>query len=49
VTLALERDDPRGALAALASLPGLPAPRAVQYGELSLRDLYRDLYGVEAC
>ena len=45
----LEREDPRDALAQLAALPGLPVPRRVQYGELALRDLYRDLYGVEAC
>jgi ABC-2 type transport system ATP-binding protein len=49
VTLKLEREDPREALAQLAALPGLPVPRRVQYGELALRDLYRDLYGVEAC
>jgi ABC-type multidrug transport system ATPase subunit len=49
VTLLLASADPREALAQLAGLPGLPAPRRVQYGELALRDLYRDLYGVEAC
>jgi ABC-2 type transport system ATP-binding protein len=45
----LERPDPRPALAALAAHPDLPAPASVHYGELSLRELYRDLYGVEAC
>lgn len=49
VTLALDGDDPRPVLAGLERVAGLPAPRTVQYGELSLRDLYRDLYGVEAC
>jgi ABC-2 type transport system ATP-binding protein len=45
----LDQPDPRPALAVLASSPGLPAPSSVRYGELSLRELYRDLYGVEAC
>lgn len=49
ITLALERADPRDVLAQFGLLAGLPAPRALQYGELALRDLYRDLYGVEAC
>ncbi|MBI5432389.1 MAG: ABC transporter ATP-binding protein [Planctomycetes bacterium] len=44
-----EGDDPRPFLAALATLPDAPAPRALDYGELSLEELYRDLYGVEAC
>ena len=41
--------DPRELLAALARTPGLPAPESIRYGEVSLADLYRDLYGVEAC
>lgn len=49
VTLRLSSADPREVLAQLGGLAGLPAPRSVQYGELVLRDLYRDLYGVEAC
>lgn len=49
VTLELECADPREVLAQLGALEGLPPPRAVHYGELALRDLYRDLYGVEAC
>ena len=32
---------------ALAESGSLPAPATVAYGEPSLRDLYRDLYGVE--
>jgi ABC-2 type transport system ATP-binding protein len=44
-----EGDDPRPFLGALAALGDVPAPRALEYGELSLEELYRDLYGVEAC
>ena len=44
----LPRRDPRALLAALA-VPELPAPRAIRYGEASLAELYRELYGVEAC
>ncbi len=45
--LRLASPDPRTALAALATLADLPAPSAIEYGSLSLRELYRDLYGVE--
>jgi ABC-2 type transport system ATP-binding protein len=45
----LEQPDPRPALASLAARPDLPPPRSVHYGELSLTELYHDLYGVEAC
>jgi len=45
----LDRPDPRPVLAALAARADLPPPSSVQYGELSLRELYHDLYGVEAC
>lgn len=38
--------DPRPFLAALANTGGLPPPRAIEFGRLSLEDLYRDLYGV---
>jgi hypothetical protein len=34
-------------LAALERSAALPAPVAIDYGHLSLADLYRDLYGVE--
>jgi hypothetical protein len=27
----------------------LPPPTSIDYGHASLNDLYRDLYGVEAC
>jgi ABC-2 type transport system ATP-binding protein len=39
--------DPRPFLAALAREGDLPAPRQAVYGDLSLADLYRDLYGLE--
>ncbi len=42
-------DDPRPVLQALAQHPGAPAPRALDFGRASLAELYRDLYGVEAC
>ncbi len=45
----LDQADPRPLLAALGARDDLPPPCSVQYGELSLRELYRDLYGVEAC
>ena len=43
----LAGEDPRGFLAALAQSNALPAPTAIEYGRMSLADLYRDLYGVE--
>ncbi len=46
----LASDDPRPFLAELASLPGIGAPLSLDYGQTSLADLYRGLYGVEeAC
>lgn len=47
--LHLEAEDPRPALAALFGDASLPRPLRVEYGEPSLEDLYRDLYGEEAC
>jgi ABC-type uncharacterized transport system ATPase subunit len=47
VSLRLASSDPRPFLAALALAADLPPPSAAAYGELSLADLYRDLYGVE--
>jgi len=35
------------ALRALLAASGLPEPRALTYGELSLAEVYRELYGVE--
>ena len=49
VTVELASDDPRPFLAALAARAGLPPPNAIEYGHGSLQDLFRDLYGVEAC
>ena len=45
----LSGDDPRDFLAELAALRELPPPSSIEYGRTSLQDLYRDLYGVEAC
>lgn len=44
----LEDEDPRAFLARLSAIGG-PIPRAIEYGQLSLAELYRDLYGVEGC
>lgn len=41
--------DPRAFLAELAMLRELPPPISIEYGKTSLQDLYRGLYGVEAC
>ena len=41
--------DPQGALASLLAKADLPAPTSVVYGKLPLADLYRELYGGEAC
>ena len=46
----LDSDDPRPFLAELASLEDVSAPRTLDYGQASLSDLYRGLYGIEeAC
>jgi ABC-type multidrug transport system ATPase subunit len=47
--LELDDGDPRAFFAALAARRELPAPSAIEYGEPSLEELYRDVYGVEAC
>jgi ABC-2 type transport system ATP-binding protein len=44
----LASDDPRAFLARLLAVRDLPSPRAIEYGRLSLQELYTDLYGVEA-
>jgi len=49
VTVMLEGRDPRPFLAQLARHEDLPAPLAIEHGRLSLRELYRELYGVEGC
>jgi ABC-2 type transport system ATP-binding protein len=48
-SIEMESADPRRTLAALSSAPGLPAPIAIEHGSLSLTDLFREFYGVEAC
>jgi ABC-2 type transport system ATP-binding protein len=45
----LDQSDPREFLAEIAAMRDLPAPVAIEYGRTSLQDLYRGLYGVEAC
>ncbi len=45
----LAEEDPRGALASLLTKADLPAPTSVVYGKLPLADLYRELYGGDAC
>ena len=47
VRLVLEEEDPRPSLGRLADMESLPAPLSVEHGRLSLRELYRSLYGVE--
>lgn len=49
VVVTLREDDPRPFLAALAAARAAPAPIAVEFGGLSLAELYRELYGVEGC
>ena len=49
VTVELDVDDPRAFLAHLAQRNDWPRPAFLSYGEVSLQDLYSDLYGVEAC
>jgi len=49
LVFALEDEDPRGALVGLLRQGTAPVPRRIEYGELSLEVLYRDLYGEDAC
>lgn len=49
VVVQLGGDDPRPFLAALAAASAAPPPTAVEFGGLSLAELYRELYGVEGC
>ena len=48
-TVRLPSDDPREFLARACASRDLPAIAAIEYGALSLPDLYRELYGVEVC
>ncbi len=43
----LDAQDPRAFFERLAAHAALPAPESLEYGRLSLKDLYRELYGVE--
>jgi ABC-2 type transport system ATP-binding protein len=45
----LESEDARAFLGEACALPGLPPPARIEYGQLSLVELYRELYGVEGC
>ena len=45
----LDATDPQVALSQLLARTDLPAPTSVLYGQLPLADLYRELYGKEAC
>ncbi len=45
----LDVEDPRPFLVALGAQAALPAPATIEYGQISLQELYRDLYGVEGC
>lgn len=49
LTLHLTEEDPRAVLGALFLDGTLPRPVRVEYGELSLEDLFTELYGEEAC
>ena len=46
-TLLVEDDPPRAGLARLLQARGLPEPSSLVFGELSLHELYRELYGEE--
>ena len=46
-TILARSDDPRATLLELLALENLPAPASLTFGELSLRELYRELYGEE--
>lgn len=48
-TIDLAEGDPSALLGAALSSSALPRPRAVASGELSLQELYREVYGVEGC
>lgn len=48
-SLEMEDEDPRVVLADLAQASELPPPLAIEHGSLSLTELFREFYGVEAC
>jgi len=43
----LTTDDPREFLKLISAQPDWPAPKTMTFGEISLEELYRSLYGVE--
>lgn len=47
LSVLLSEGAPRASLARLLALRGLPEPSALSFGELSLHELYRELYGAE--
>lgn len=49
LSLRVKSGDATRELARLLALEGIPRPLSLRAGELSLRELYRDLYGVDAC
>jgi ABC-2 type transport system ATP-binding protein len=48
-TVDLADGEPSALLGAALSSTAIPRPRAVACGELSLQELYREVYGVEGC
>jgi len=46
-TLFLSAQDPRPAIRAVTESAELPEPATLVFGELSLQELYRELYGTE--
>jgi ABC-2 type transport system ATP-binding protein len=48
-TVRLESGDPHAFVVAVLSESGAPRPLALQLGELSLAEIYREVYGVEGC
>ena len=48
-SIRLRGEDPRAFLAAVCARRDVPRPRAIEYGSMSLAEIYRELYGVEGC
>ncbi len=45
----LEQDDARPFIAAVCTSMTIPRPRSIEFGALSLAQMYRELYGVDGC
>jgi ABC-2 type transport system ATP-binding protein len=45
----LEADDARPFIAAVCTSTVIPRPRSIEFGALSLAQMYRELYGVDGC